>query len=51
VGPRAKLDRCRKSCLHWVSIPGMSGPQRVAILTTLSQSYVYHTVPLVGAIN
>ena len=24
LGPRAGLDRCRKSCLHWNSIPGLS---------------------------
>jgi len=26
VGPRASLDGCRKTCLHWVSIPRPSSP-------------------------
>jgi hypothetical protein len=29
------LDGCGKSCLHWDSIPGLSSPRRVAILTEL----------------
>jgi len=35
VGPRAGLDRCRKSRPHRDSIPGPSSPYPVAIQTTL----------------
>jgi hypothetical protein len=37
VGPRAGLDGCGKSRPDRDSTPGPSGPQRVAILTTLTQ--------------
>jgi hypothetical protein len=37
MGPKAGLDRCRKSRLHQDVIPGLSGPYRVAISTELSQ--------------
>ena len=41
VGPRAGLDRRRKSRLHRDSIPGPSSPQPVAIATTLpARTYV-----------
>jgi hypothetical protein len=33
VGPRAGLDGCEICCRHRDSIPGLSGPQRVAIPT------------------
>ena len=35
VGPRADLDRCRKSHPHRKLIPGPSTPKSVAILTML----------------
>ena len=38
MGPRAGLDRCRKSRLHRDSIPGPYSPQRVAIPTEISRS-------------
>jgi hypothetical protein len=40
VGPRAGLDRCRKSRPHWDLIPGPSSPQRVAISTELSRPLI-----------
>jgi len=33
VGPRASLDRCRKSCHHWGVNPRLCSLQQVAVLT------------------
>ena len=37
MGPRAGLERCTKTLPHRDSIRGPPSPQRVAVLTTLSQ--------------
>jgi len=42
VGPRASLDGCGKSLLHQDLIPIPSGPEQVAILTTVSQPTLHY---------
>ena len=42
MGPRATMDRCRKSRLHRYLIPGPSSPYQITILTILSQSESWH---------
>ena len=44
LGPRSGLEGCRKSRLHWDSMPGPSSPQRVAIPTELSRPTLPHKI-------
>ena len=42
MGPRAGLDGCGKSLPHQDLIPIPSGPEQVAILTTVSQPTLHY---------
>jgi hypothetical protein len=44
VGPRASLDVSKKSCPHQDSIPGLSSPYSVAILTELPGPQIFSCI-------
>ena len=48
VGPRVSLDGCGKTRPHQDSIPGPSGPQRVATPTELSWPLLVYVVVLMS---